>query len=174
MIRNRSGRYNKAGLKIVFFSLLLFMSLIGCVKDEPSEYWSLKPGDALPEFSVTTLEFGAEEEGVVISNSSFYGREGTIIFFSTKCGDCRRELPILEENYREMLSNSSGGESPLVICISRDDNKEAVEAFWKEYDLTMPVALDEGGKIYHKFASAVVPRIYVIEGDRIIASFLKG
>lgn len=141
--------------------LLIVAILSGCVRDEEPEVWSLGKGDTLPVFSVRTLEGG------VVENSSFAESKGVIIFFTTTCGDCRRELPRLEEWYRTQ------DEDFLLICISRGDDADAVSAFWKENGLTMPVAADPSGKVYALFATRGVPRLFLVENGIIAASYVE-
>ncbi len=194
-----------AAVSILPLSVLVMAS--GCINDEPIDSWSLQPGVTLPSFSVTVLNPDSTDEGdaaeagfQIITDRSFEGKTGYIVFFSTKCSDCRRELPLLEESYNSPVdkpvapassgsltsseprssafksdgADSFGGSGSLVlICISRDDSREEVEAFWKEYGLTMPVAIDRDGEVYSKFASSGVPRLYVTASTTITAVYLE-
>lgn len=157
------------GQWICGIGILLFMMLLltagGCV-EEPSFYWSLESGDKVPEFETVTLT------GVRLNNKSFSNQKGYIIFFSTYCGDCRRELPMIENSYRDYFK-SNEKENIEVICISRENNREEVMRFVEEFDLTMPVAVANGELIYQKFASGGVPRVYAIEAGVITAVYLE-
>lgn len=137
---------------------LLFVGATACVNEDEPE-WSLKPGDELPEFNVVTLD------GDVISKESFVGKQGYIIFFSTTCGDCRRELPHFEEEYRRLMSTE--GAEVEFICISRAEGADEVRAYWEENGLTMPVAAVADRSVYDLFASIGIPRLYTTEGTRI-------
>lgn len=141
--------------------LLLIVATTSCImEDQPSE-WSLQPGESLPEFSVTTLS------GVKVSRSDFEGEEGYIIFFTTSCGDCQRELPRMEEFYRRM----EGEEGVEFICISRGEGEDKVRDYWEKEGFTMPVAAVEDRSVYEKFASSGVPRLYVSDDCIITAVY---
>lgn len=155
----------RAFAKIILSALIAFL-LPGCVTEEPTRTWSLGKGDSLPAFSITDLN------GNVIDSSSFSKKRGVIIFFSVTCSDCLRELPRLEEAYREYLS-SEGGKNLEVICISRDSDISEVRNFILEHDITMPVAVDKGREVYELFASSGVPRVYIVENGIIIDSYLE-
>lgn len=146
---------------------ILMAALSSCINDPEEEEWSLAPGDPLPEFTVTTTD------GRTVSNLSFAGRKGAIIFFSTECVDCRRELPQLEEEYRRLLSEP-GGEDFELICISREETADRVNAFWTEHALTMPVAIETGRYPYSLFATSGIPRIYLIDNGLITSLSFTG
>lgn len=168
-LRNNLSGNRRSESLFLSFGLLTFVLVLllgGCVNDEPDEVWSLGPGDALPEFSITDLE------GNKIDNHTFYNRRGIIVFFSTTCSDCRREMPVLEAAYRQYLADHNRNDLE-VICISREYNISAVREFIKEYDITMPVAVDKGKKVYSKFASIGVPRVYIVDNGIIIDSYLE-
>lgn len=143
--------------------LVMILLFTGCVKDEPVDEWSLAAGDALPEFSIVSLE------GWVIDQNSFAGKRGVVVFFSTTCGDCIREMPLLEAEYKKC----AGSEEVEIICISRDDDVEAVREFVEEYNITMPTAVDDGRRVYSKFAKSGVPRVFVVENGIIVESYLE-
>lgn len=151
---------------ISILSLLCVFSLTGCINDEPEPYWSLGPGDQLPEFTIHVLD------GNLISTDSFNGSKGVIIFFSIYCQDCIREMPVLENAYREFMATVSD-EDTKILCICRDEDKEAILGFINDYDITMPVAVDSGRSVYSMFASAGVPRAYVINEGIITESYLE-
>lgn len=148
--------------------MLSFLSAVvsGCINDKDESRRELKAGDEIPTFSVTTLD------GVVVNSESFRGKRGAIVFFTTICGDCRRELPLLEKAYRE-LKRDAGGDDFELICISRSESAESVERFWQENDLTMPVAAEDNRVVYEKFASSGVPRLFLIENCIITASHVE-
>ena len=136
--------------------MVMLVAVTSCINDTEPE-WSLSPGDELPEFSVTTLD------GNVVTRSSFTGKKGYIIFFSTECGDCRRELPEFERMYRDlMMSDESSGVE--FICISRSEDAASVDAYWRENSFTMPVAAVADRSVYDLFATIGIPRLYVTDG----------
>ncbi len=145
-------------------SLICILSLSGCVNDEPKSYWSLGPGDVLPDFRI------ADFNGKVYDDANFSGRKGIIIFFSTYCQDCRAAMPEIEESYRKYLEIDRDKDIQI-LCIAREGSIEEVKTFIREFDITMPVALDKDRQVYSKFASSGVPRVYLINDKSITASY---
>ncbi len=143
------------------FILLVAVVCVGCVHEDEPEAFALERGDALLAFSVVTLT------GEVVDNDSYEGRRGAVVFFSTACADCRRELPRLEEWYEAQE------EDFLLVCISRGDDAETVAAFWAEYGLTMPVAADPAGGVYALFATRGIPRLFIVNDGVIEASYVE-
>lgn len=146
---------------------LLSAVTTSCIAEEEPAEWSLAPGDRLPTFSVTTLD------GTDISQASFEGKEGYIVFFTTTCGDCRRELPIMEEHYRQLTATPEGREHVEFICISRGDDAATVRDYWEANGLTMPVAAPGDKGVYYLFASVGVPRLYVTRGEVIEGVYVE-
>lgn len=130
---------------------VLGVAAVGCVADEPE--WALQQGDALPRFCVTTLD------GDVVSSEDSRGRELVIVFFATWCPDCRRELPLIQEEY-EANMRLPAAEQAQYVCISREEGPEVVEKYWNEAGLTMPVSAQTDRAVYSLFASAGIPRVF--------------
>lgn len=142
------------GKKEIWYLLTLFViSLSGCISDSEVKEWSLRPGDALPRFEVTTLS------GETVSSADSYAGELIIVFFNTTCADCRRELPVLQSLYEADLLLPAD-ERKRYICISRAEREEDVRRYWTENHLTLPVAAQDDRKIYSQFASVGIPRIF--------------
>lgn len=137
-------------------TLLLGMSLTltSCVKsDKPVEVREyVRVGDSLPRFSVTLLD------GTVVNNDSWVGKRLVLIFFSTGCPDCQKELPELEYFYQKTKLRTD----IFTLGISRGGGFGVVSNYWEEHHLTFPCSPQEDRKVYNLFASAIVPRIYVV------------
>ncbi|MDE7408533.1 MAG: TlpA family protein disulfide reductase [Muribaculaceae bacterium] len=149
-------------LHILFIALIV--CLTGCIgeKDEPE--WYLHPGDALPQFEVTTID------GRTVSSDDSYNSPMVIIFFNTTCPDCRKELPFLQKEYEENLKLPEA-EKSIYICISREEGAADVERYWTENNLTLPVSAQADRRIYSMFASIGIPRIFFAR-DGIITNSL--
>ena len=107
-----------------FFHRLSLISLVaafvtilsGCVNDDD------------PDFAVLM------NDGTTVSTESLRGRRTMIVFFETSCSDCRQELPVIEEVYRQ----TAGREDVSVICISRAQDQASVADYWEAHGLTLP------------------------------------
>lgn len=140
------------------FSLLLISLFASCIQDDADEMVEyVKVGDPVPHFVATLAD------GTTYDSSLRDGRGATIIFFSTNCSDCQRELPLLDARYRQ-----GEYEGQHVLCISRDEAPGAVLNFWRDNHLSLPVSPQTDRRIYNLFANMGVPRIYTIDPQGII------
>lgn len=144
------------------FVATLALLLVSCVKDDEMENVGVGAGDMLPAFSVSL--YGGEN----VNTADLRGKVAVIVFFSTECNDCRRELPVVQEVY-ESLTGDAG---VAFVAISREEKSGAVADYWSEHALTMPVSEQPDRAVYNLFATVGVPRIYIADaGGRITAVF---
>ncbi len=136
--------------------------LTACVTDSETEDVSLGVGDPCPEFSVTL------SDGRQVSTASLRGKQTLILFFNTECGDCRREIPVVQQAYERLTADL--GTQPQFLCIARSEGEASVSRFWGDNALTMPVAPQSDASVYHLFASIGIPRIYIISPEGIITA----
>lgn len=142
-------------LLTAFISIFL---LVACVTDDDPRNEGVSVGDPLPQFELTL------NDGSCISTESLLGKVSVIVFFSTSCPDCQRELPSLETVYRYF----EGNEGVVVFAISREENAEKVASFWKDHNLTIPYSAQTDRVVYNLFATVGVPRIYISDPANII------
>ena len=134
---------------ILLSSAIFFFS---CIKDREPAGADLKPGDTLPEFSVTLYD------GSTISNASLEGSISCIMFFHTGCPDCKAAIPEVQK-----LSESGIAMEKNVkfVCISREESRDEIKTFWDANKITLPFSAQEDRSVYNKFATTGVPRIYI-------------
>ena len=146
------------------FSLLMMIvcTTSGCVSDNDPQGPSLQVGDSLPQFTVEM------NTGTIISTSSLLGKTSVIVFFNTDCGDCRKELPVIQqlwEKYKETPDVE-------IIPIAREESASQIEEYWKENNLTMPYSPQDNREVYSLFAPSVIPRIFIADKEgKITATF---
>lgn len=139
------------------YTALLLLLCTSCINEkEPSSANDIAVGDRLPQFEVTL------NDGTTVSTKDLEGKKSVIVFFNTLCGDCRDELPVLQQAYEE------AGSEAVFICISREEGKEAVQKFWDENSLTLPYSAQETRDVYNLFASNVIPRLYIADKDLVV------
>lgn len=122
-------------------------------------------GSRVPIFSVNVVDY----EGLTTSFSTnrLYG-ETVIVFFSTQCKDCQRELPELNDYYLKHKDD----EGFQMVAISRAEGEQSVADFWSANNLQIPYSAQEDRKIYDLFASSVIPRVYFVSSSGIITKVL--
>lgn len=150
--------------KTVYTSVLLISALMlicsACVK-EGGDDWSdvinyVEVGDKIPQFIIT------EADGSSISSDNFIGKRSVIVLFTTTCGDCRRELPILNDAYKAMKGKEEFTDL-LFVGLAREDTPEMTKKFWKDENLIIPVYHDTDRSVFGLFANSTVPRVYVVD-----------
>lgn len=147
-------------------SLLLCLLFIGCsgIDDDNNVTERVAVGDHVPSFSVEMVKDGVRS---TFSTSHLTG-ETVIVLFSVKCGDCKRELPELNDYYLRHKDDPGF----QMIAISRAEGEELVAPFWKEYELQIPYSAQTDRHIYDLFASSIVPRVYFVSAQGIVTRIL--
>lgn len=144
-------------LTVIFLQIFIFTC---CIKEntEPSTSY-VQLGSPLPEFILS----GPNKTN--ISSISLKGKVVLIVFFSTLCGDCQKELPVVEELWKEMEENSNF----VLLPISRKQNIDEVTDYWNKNHFSMPYYSDKDGEVYSLFATHTVPRFYLANKEGIVS-----
>ena len=135
---------------------------VSCIteKNPPLATEYVTVGTACPPFVVSGadgLRFEAPKD--------FAGRTTLLVFFATWCPDCQAELPAINAVW------SSVAQEPVynVVAVSRggakgryEQNPDILDRYWSEHDLQMPCYLDGDRSVYDRFASAGIPRVYIV------------
>lgn len=137
----------------VFVSVL---SLVGCI-NEKIEGTDLKVGDMIPGFNVVM------NDGTAVSDRSLMGSVSFIMFFHTSCPDCQQTLPLIRDIYDPYAQKGV-----RFALISRYEGSEEIESYWAEHSFNMPYSAQKDRKVYNKFASSRIPRVYICDKDGII------
>ncbi len=81
----------------VRYFIIGFLSLVSSCVNEKEDVGmqpdAVEVGDMLPEFTVVM------NDGRTVESGSLQGHPSFILFFNTACGDCRRELPLVQQMY---------------------------------------------------------------------------
>lgn len=144
-------------IRRLLFALMSALMLTACVSDGPEVRSLIAAGDPVPQFDIVL------SNGTTVSSHSLLGSWYLLVFFDTSCNDCRRELPRLEQ-----LHNLRP-EVPL-LCVSRGEDAAAVSTYWSESRFTMLYSAQPDATLYHRFATAGVPRLYIINSAGIVTA----
>ncbi len=118
-------------MKKILFSFILFSASLTswaqAVEDtltarHPEYLPGLKVGEVAPQFTAT------DTLGHKISISDFKGKYVILDFWASWCGDCRREIPMLKELYKEVHQKKIKGVPMQWLSMSFDVKEEA----WKD------------------------------------------
>ena len=154
--------------KLKYWNIMLACLMIwgcGSIHEEDDVVERIVVGSRVPIFSVNVVDY----EGLTTSFSTnrLYG-ETVIVFFSTQCKDCQRELPELNDYYLKHKDD----EGFQMVAISRAEGEQSVADFWSANNLQIPYSAQEDRKVYDLFASSVIPRVYFVSSSGIITKVL--
>lgn len=136
-------------------SAIVLMAFASC-KDYDDEWMGIENGAVVPEFQLTA------SDGQTISDASLRGEIYLLTFFNTSCKDCQNELPVIQELYDEYHYDIK------FINVSRNEGEPSVAQYWKSKGLTMPYCAQDDSRIFNRFASSNIPRLYLVDGNGII------
>lgn len=145
------------------FPLILVVLLNACMSSTDDSN-GIKVGDKLPSFEITltvvdSADWRNTNEQIFVTSEQLVGKRNIIVFFSTTCPDCQKELPVIQQLYDKVKSDARYS----LLCISREESRESVEKYWQEHSLTLPYSPQDDRKIYSLFATSVIPRIYITD-----------
>lgn len=161
-----SIKVSQALLRSVLLSLCLFsflnVALASCTSEGTYEvddkHSLIRVGEKLPQFFIEM------SDGTSLSTSSLEGKPSVIVLFRTTCSDCQRELPVLQSLYETYRNDVN------FVCIGRAEEKDVVEAYWKEYGLTLPYSPQSDRTVYNLFATQTIPRVYIADASLTVTS----
>ena len=115
----------------------------------------VKIGDRLPYFSVT------DQNGDAFCSDNLI-KPTLVVFFHTRCYDCRKELPVLQDIYEYY------GQQIQIICISRAEAESTISSYWCSNKLALPFSAQEDKRVFKLFADRVIPRVYLVDSSGIV------
>lgn len=138
------------------WGLVLLLGLSGCIGDGVGAGTDdVQPGDPLPGFQLKM------EDGSLFDSRDLQV-PSLIVFFHTGCPDCQQTLPEVQRAYENY------GDALRFVAISREQKAEAVRAWWDEQGITLPFSAQNDRKIYGKFASSGIPRVYISDSEAVV------
>jgi len=78
-------------------------------------------------------------------------------FFATWCQPCLKEIPELEK-----LAVEFRGQNLKIFLIDLKEQREPVQKFCRENNITLPVLFDKYGVVAGKYQATSLPRLFVI------------
>ena len=149
----------KSVLKSLLVILVTLSVAISCIKDEVAEF-ELRPGDSLPDFSVTM------NDGSVVTGASLRKDVSLIMFFHTSCPDCQQTLPSVELIYGKYREKGVS-----FALVSRAQGDDEIAPYWEQQKYTVPYSAQEDRSVYNLFATSRVPRVYISKNGIIHSVF---
>lgn len=146
--------------------LLLSLFLLGCfciLKAQTGETF-VKVGQTVPEFQVKMFD------GKTVDIKELRGKVVLLNFWATWCPPCRLELARVQKDVIDRFK----GKDFVFLPVSRQDTPEKIKAFREQTGHSFPMGMDTDRKIYEKFASASIPRNFLIDKSGKIVVIEEG
>jgi peroxiredoxin len=118
-----------------------------------------KIGFRAPDFSLQTLN------GETIRLSELVGRPVVISYWATWCIPCQKELPILEQLFREYQPQ---GLMVVTVNAIEQDTRDEVQAMVGEKSMTLPVLLDQGNQFASTYGALFFPTTIFVDASGVI------
>ena len=119
--------------------------------------------DPLPETPIATSAITlADPSGTLRPLSECSGSSATVIvFLYATCPLCQRAAPVLEKLWKEKQS-----QGVQVLGVFTDGAQIAdLEKYKKDYDVSFPLLVDDGGKLAAALSATVTPEAFVLDRD---------
>ncbi len=113
----------------------------------------VRTGMPVPNFEVKMFD------GQTINIKELRGKVVLLNFWATWCPPCRLELSHVQKEIIDRFE----GQDFVFLPISRQDSYEKIKAFREQTGYTFPMGIDPERKIYALFATATIPRNYIID-----------
>ena len=150
----------------LLFGIILAFSLFGLLACFSSEDASKQEEWDIKKHSVENkaLDFALEDlNGNTVKLSSYTGQGVLLVFSTTWCPYCRKEIPQLKELYTKY--KEKGFE---ILNIDIQESKEKVSAYANEHKLPYKVLLDMDGRVASMYGVRGVPTKVLINKDGTI------
>ena len=177
MNRKQSGRFFLSAVNFrcvwcssfFFGAVLLALNLCftACIDEEKPNVGkerteSVGVGRKSPRFSVKM------SDNSEFSSQLLKGHRAVVVFFYSKCGDCHRYLPVLNEFYESVRAERDGEFADVqFLCISRADDPARIAQFWAASRLSLPYAPETDRKVFDLFGAHRVPTTYVLNAEGV-------
>jgi cytochrome c biogenesis protein CcmG/thiol:disulfide interchange protein DsbE len=130
---------------------------------DPHEVPFMLRGQPAPAFELKALETGE-----VVSLAKLKGKPVVLNFWSTWCGPCRIEHPVLEWAFRQY-----GNQAQFLGAVF-EDTEENARAFVARTGSPYPQLIDPRSRMAVDYGVAGVPETYFIDADGIIRDKFVG
>ncbi len=101
--------------------------------------------------------------GDTFTLADFRGQPVIVNFWATWCPPCRREMPGLVKAYEEHKDDGL-----MILEVDVAEPPEAVAQFVQEYNMTMPVILDQRQEVTRLYRTDSFPTSFFIDKDGVI------
>lgn len=119
-------------------------------------------GNLAPNFRLATAD------GSEILLSDLRGRPVFLNFWATWCFSCLTEMPLLQQQADRY------GDSAVVLGVNVGETPETAEVFATNFEISFPLALDQGTTVAQAYEIRPMPTSFVIDANGVITAVLPG
>ena len=135
---------------LTFFILFAAFILPSYAQDTENR---VQTGMSVPDFKVKMFD------GNTIDIKELRGKVVLLNFWATWCPPCRLELSHVQKEIIDRFKDQDF----VFLPISRQDSYDKIKAFREQTGYTFPMGMDPEREIYALFATATIPRNYIID-----------
>lgn len=143
----------------VFFAVMTGLTITG----GSASAAELKAGTVAPDFTFTVAPGGGKQ-----TLSDYRGKPVALHFWTSWCGPCIRELPLISE-----FSAANTG-SIAVLAVNCGEPEKIVNSFVSKLKLSLNVIMDGDGSISRLYSINAIPQTWLIDENGVIRSIRVG
>lgn len=136
-----------------------------------------KEKDVIPAYNFTLQD----QYGNQHTLSDYKGKVVFLNFWATWCPPCKKEMPDIEELYKQYnlnkdevvflgIANPSSDDYPN----NQDMRKEEIISFLEDGEYTFPTVFDETGKVFYNYNISAFPTTFMINKEGNIVGYVPG
>lgn len=111
-----------------------------------------------------------DQYGVVHSLESYKGKVIFLNFWATWCPPCKKEMPDIENIYKEYGKNKKD----VVILGVNSEKIKDVKKFLSEKNYSFPTVIDENSEVMRKYFIQAFPTSFVIDKEGNVYGYVMG
>lgn len=111
-----------------------------------------------------------DQYGVVHSLENYKGKVIFLNFWATWCPPCKKEMPDIENIYKEYGENKKD----MVILGVNSEKENEVKKFLKDKGYTFPTVIDENSEVMRKYFIQAFPTSFVIDKEGNVYGYVMG
>lgn len=111
-----------------------------------------------------------DQYGVTHSLENYKGKVIFLNFWATWCPPCKKEMPDIENIYKEYGENKKD----VIILGVNSEKENEVKKFLKDKGYTFPTVIDENSEVMRKYFIQAFPTSFVIDKEGNVYGYVMG
>ena len=111
-----------------------------------------------------------DQYGVIHSLENYKGKVIFLNFWATWCPPCKKEMPDIENIYKEYGENKKD----VVILGVNSEKENEVKKFLKDKEYTFPTVIDKNSEVMRKYFIQAFPTSFVIDKEGNVYGYVMG